>query len=127
MLAYINNTTANNWDRESIEDTLCAFRAKGTIDEHFEILSPDNTITPANDKTTPLPGHSLTPMSANSASTQMQIIPVSPIPREQPLDFTVNDTKDEQINNLNIEVKALKSFIIEQIYLIKKLIEGFKC
>ena len=127
MLAYINNTTANNWDRESIEDTLCAFRAKGTIDEHFEILSPDNTITPANDKTTPLPGHPLTPMSANSASTQMQIIPVSPIPSEQPLDFTVNYTKDEQINNLNIEVKALKSFIIEQIYLIKKSIDGFKC
>ena len=127
MLAYINNTTANDWDRESIEDTLCAFRAKGTIDEHFEILSPHNTITPANDKTTPLPGHPLTPMSANSASTQMQIIPVSPIPREQPLDFTVNYTKDEQINNLNTEVKALKSFLVEQIYLIKKSIEGFKC
>ena len=127
MVAYINNTTANNWDRESVEDTPCAFRAKGTLDEHFEILSLHNTITPANDKTTPLPGHPLTPMSPNSASTQMQIIPVSPIPSEQPLDFTVNDTKDEQINNLNAEVKALKSFIIEQIYLIKKSIEGFKC
>ena len=66
-------------------------------------------------------------MSPNSASTQMQIIPVSPIPSEQSLDFTVNDTKDEQINNLNAEVKALKSFIIEQIYLIKKSIDGFKC
>ena len=127
MLAYINNTTANNWDREPVEDPLCMLPAKDIIDEHFEILSPNNTITPANDKTTPLPGHPLTPMSPNSASTQMQAIPVSPISGEQPLDFTVNDTKDEQINNLNIEVKALKSFIIEQIYLIKKSIEGFKC
>ena len=35
--------------------------------------------------------------------------------------------KDEQINNLNVEVKALKSFIVEQLYVIKKLIEDIKC
>ena len=41
--------------------------------------------------------------------------------------FIVNDTKDEQIYNLNAEVKALKSFIVEQLYVIKKSIEDIKC
>ena len=80
-----------------------------------------------NDKTTPPPGHPLTPISANSASTQTQTTPVSPISSEQPIDFAVNDTKDEQINNLNEQVKALKSFIMKQLYLRKKSIEDFKC
>ena len=52
-------------------------------------------------------------MSAKSASTQTQTTPVSPISNEQPTDFIVNDTKDEQIYNLNAEVKAVKSFIVE--------------
>ena len=59
---------------------------------------------------TPLSGQLLTSMSDNSASTQTQIIPILPVSSKQPV---VNDTKDEQINNLNAEVKALKSFIIE--------------
>ena len=41
--------------------------------------------------------------------------------------FIVNDTKDEQIYNLNAKVKALKSFIVEQLYVIKKSIEDIKC
>ena len=65
-------------------------------------------------------------MSGNSASTQTQAILVSPISREQPIDFTVNYTKDEQINSLNAEVQALKkSFITEQLYIINS-IEHFK-
>ena len=71
---------------------------------------------------TPIPGHALTLMSANSASVQTQTTPVSPISSEQPIDFIVNDTKDEQINNLNAELKVLKSFIFEQLYVIKKSI-----
>ena len=114
LLAHINNTTASNWDREFVEDTLYELRAKGVIDEHFKILSADNTITTASDETTVLPGHPLTPMPANSASTGTQTTSVSPIFIEQPIDFIVNDTKEMQINNLNAEVKALKSFIIEQ-------------
>ena len=113
LLAHINNTTANNWDREFVEDTLHELRVKGVIDEHFKILSTDNTIISGSNKTGALPGHPLTPMSAKSASTQMQTTPVSPISNEQPTDFIVNDTKDEQIYNLNAEVKALKSFIVE--------------
>ena len=66
-------------------------------------------------------------MPAKSASTQTQTTPVSPISNEQPTDFIVNDTKDEQIYNLNAEVKALKSFIVEQLYVIKKSIEDIKC
>ena len=87
----------------------------------MKILSADNTITSANDKMTAILGHPLTPMSSNSAFTQTQTTPVSPVSSEQPIDFTVNDTKDEQINNLNTEVKALKSFYIEQFYVIKKI------
>ena len=98
---------------ETIEDTLYELRAKGEIDKHFKILSADNTITSASDETTPLPGHPLTPMPANSASTQTQTTPILPISSEQSIDFIVNDTKDEQINNLNAEVKVLKSFIFE--------------
>ena len=76
LLAHINKTTGNNWDREFVENTLYELRAKGVIDEHFKILLADNTITPASDETTPLSGHPLLPMSANSASTQTQTTPV---------------------------------------------------
>ena len=65
-------------------------------------------------------------MSAKSASTQTQTTPVSGISIEQPTDFFVNDTKDEQIYNLNAEVKGLKSFIVEQLYVVKKSIEDIK-
>ena len=107
LLPHITNTTANNWDREFVEDTLYELRLKGVIDEHFKIPSADNTIISASNKMTPLPGHPLTPMSAKSASTQTQTTPVSPVSSEQPTVFIVNDTKDEQIYNLNAEVKAL--------------------
>ena len=85
-----------------MEDTLSELRAKGVIDKHFKILSADNTITSVSDKTTPLPGHLL-----------RSPFQVSLISSEQPIDFIINDTKDEQINNLNAEVKALKSFIVD--------------
>ena len=85
-----------------------------------------NIITPSSNEITPLPGHSLIPMPTNSISTQTQSTHVSPISSEQPIDFIVNNKKDEQINNLNAEVKALKSFIIEQLYVIKKLIDDVK-
>ena len=110
LFAHINNTTANNWDREFVEDTLYELRVKGVIDEHFKILSADNTIISATIETAPLAGHSLTPMSAKSASTQTQTTPVSPISSEQPTDFIVNDVIDEQIYNLNVEVKSLEIF-----------------
>ena len=112
-LAHVNNTTANNWGRESVEYALCVLRAKGVIDEHFKILLADNTISPANGKTTPPTGHLLTPMSTNSVSTQTEATPVSPISSAQSIDFIVNDTKDKQTYNLNARVKALKSFIIK--------------
>ena len=96
LLAHINNTTANDWDRKFVEDTLYELRAKGVIDEHFKILSADNTIIAASNETAPLPGHPLIPMPAKSASTQTQTTPVSSISSEQPTDFILNDTKDEQ-------------------------------
>ena len=128
LLAHINKTTANNWDREFVEDTLNELRAKGVIDEHFKILSAsaDSTITPASDETTSLPGHPLTPMSTNSASTQTQTTTVLPIYSEQTIDFIVNDTKDEQMNNLNAEVKALKSVITEQPNVIKNRLKTLR-
>ena len=110
-----------------MEDTLYELLVKGVIDEHFKILSADNTIISVSNQTKPLPGHPLTPMSAKSAPTQTQTTPVSPISSEQPTDFIVNDTKDGQIYNLNAEVKALKSFVVEQLYVIKKSIEDIKC
>ena len=58
-------------------------------------------------------------MSAKSALIQTQTTPVSPPSNEQPTNFIVNDTKDEEICNLNAEVKALKFFIVEQLYVIK--------
>ena len=127
LLAHINNTTANNWDREFVEDTLYELRVKGVIDEHFKILSADNTIISASNEMAPLPGHPLTPMFAKSASTQTQTTPVSLISNEQRPDFIVNDTKDDEIYDLNAEVKTLKSFIVEQLYVIKKSIEDIKC
>ena len=66
-------------------------------------------------------------MFAKSASRQTQTTPVSPISSEQPTDFIVNDTKDGQIYNLNAEVKALKSFVVEQLYVTKKSIEDIRC
>ena len=87
LLAHINNTTVNNSDREIVEDILYELRLKGVIDEHFKILSADNTIISASNETAPLPGHPLTPMSAKSASTQTQTTPVSGISNGQPTDF----------------------------------------
>ena len=86
LLAHIN-TTANNWDREFVEDTLYELCVKGVIDEHFKVLSADNTIISASNETVHLPGHPLTPMSAKSASTQTQTTPVSGISNGQPTDF----------------------------------------
>ena len=43
LLAHINSTAANIWDREFVEGTLSELRAKGGIDNHFKILSADNT------------------------------------------------------------------------------------
>ena len=117
-LAHTNNTTANNQDRQFVKDTLYELRAKCVIDGHFKVLLTDNTITSGSDETASLPGHTLTPMPAKSASTQTQITLVSPISSEQPAYF-INDTEDEQINSLNAEVKALISFIVEQLYVIK--------
>ena len=57
-----------------MEDTLYELLVKGVIDEHFKILSADNTIISVSNQTTPLPGHPLTPMSAKSAPTQAQTI-----------------------------------------------------
>ena len=119
LLAYINTATANNWDREFVQDTLCELRVKGVIDEHFKILSADNTIISASNETAPLPGHPVTAMSAKSVSIQTQTTPVSPTSNEQPTNFIVNDTKDEEICNLNAKVKALKYFIVEQLYVTK--------
>ena len=79
-----------------------------------------------SDETKPLPGHPLTSIFANSALKQNQTTPVSPICSEKSIDFIVNDTKHKQTNHLNVEVKALKSFIIEQLYVTKKLIEDLK-
>ena len=93
-----------------MEDTLYELLVKGVIDEHFKILSADNTIISVSNQTKPLPGHPLTPMSAKSAPAQTQTTPVSPISSEQPTDFIVNDTIDEQIYNLNVEVKSLEIF-----------------
>ena len=79
LLAHISNATGNNWNRKSVEDTLCVLRAKGVIDKPLKSLLADNTITPSNYKTTLLPGHPLTPKSANLASTQTQTTPASPV------------------------------------------------
>ena len=100
LLAHINNTTAKHWDIESLKDTLHQISAKGIIDEHFKILSADITITPACDETTAPPGQPFTSMTTKPASTQTLTTTVSPVSSEQPIDVIVNDTKDEQINNL---------------------------
>ena len=65
LLAPINNTTANDWDRQFAEGTLYELRAKGIMDDHFKILSTDNAITSASDEMVPLPGHPLTPILPN--------------------------------------------------------------
>ena len=127
LLAHINNTTANNWDREFVEDTLYELCVKGVIDKHFKILSADNTIISASNEKAPLQSHPLSPIFAKLASTQTQTTSVSRISNEQPPDFIVNDTKDDEIYDLNAEVKALKSFVVEQLYVIKKSIEDIKC
>ena len=74
LLAHINNTTANNWDKEFVEDTLYKLRVKGVIDEHFKILLADNTIISGNNETAPLPGHPLTSMPAKSVSIRIPLL-----------------------------------------------------
>ena len=75
---------------------------------------------------TPLPQHLLTPTPANSPSIQIQTTPVSSTSCEEPVDLVLNDSKHKQTNQLDTAVKALKSFILEELYVIKKTIEDFK-
>ena len=84
--------------------------------------SANNIITPAsvgNIKMAPLPGHTVTLTAANSIPIQTQNLPVSPTSCEESVDFVVNDSKHEQINNLNTEVKAFKLFTLDQLYVLK--------
>ena len=55
---------------------------------------------------TPLPGHTLMPNPAYSNLIQTQTTPVSPTSCEEPIDFVVNDSKYEQLNN---NLKAFKT------------------
>ena len=67
----------------------------------------------------PLPEHTVTLTPANSIPIQTQNLPVSPTSCEESVDFVVNDSKHEQINNLNTEVKAFKLFTLDQLYVLK--------
>ena len=64
------------------------------------------------------------PNPAYSNLIQTQTTPISPTSCEEPIDFVVNDSKYEQLNNnLNTKVKALKPVILEQLSVIMKTIE----
>ena len=47
LLIHITNSISNNWDEESLEDTLYLLRVKSVIDKYFKIFSPENVITQA--------------------------------------------------------------------------------
>ena len=53
--------------------------------------------------------------------------PVSSFPNESRVcSKSHDDFRIEQIENLSVEVTALKSFIVEQLYVIKKSVEDFR-
>ena len=131
LLAHINSLGANNWDESVVEETLCILRTKRIINENYKILTTNDTNTLSSDdellETSLVSRTDDTPPDSNfllfqelQFSVSNSTVPTihgavtSDIPTSHYKENSIHnkhDLKDEQIEQLNPELEALKSFI----------------
>ena len=146
LLAYINSLKANNWDELVVEETLSILRTKGIINENYKILTTNDTNTLLSDDElleTPLvsstddtpPDSNLLLFQESQFSVSNSTAPTihgavtSVTPTSHSKENSIHnkhDLKDERSEQRNAELQALKSFIREELYLMKKMIEGLQ-
>ena len=146
LLVHIYSLGANNWDESVVEETLCILRTKGIINENYKILTTNDTNTlPSDDELleTPLvsstddtpPDSNLLLFQESQFSVSNSTAPTihgavtSGTPTSHSKENSIHnkhDLKDERIEQLNAELQALKSFIREELYLMKKMIEDLQ-
>ena len=146
LLAHINSLVATNWDESVVEETLCILLTKGIINENYKILTTNDTNTlPSDDKLleTPLvsrtddtrPDSDLLLFQESQFSVSNSTAPTihgsvtSGTPTSHSKENSIHNKhylKDERIEQLNAELQALKSFIREELYLMKKMTEDLQ-
>ena len=142
LLAHINSLVATNWDESVVEETLCILHTNGTINENYKILTTNDTNTlPSDDKlletllvsstddTRPdsnlLLFQELQFSVSNSTAPTIPGAVTSGTPTSHSKENSTHNKhylKDERI----AELQALKSFIREELYLMKKMIEDLQ-
>ena len=135
LLAHINSLKAKNWDESVVEETLCILRTKGIINENYKIVTTNDTNTLPSDNelletslvsstNDTLPDPSLLLFQKSQFSTSISTTPIihSAVTSITPtshskenVSHNEHDLKGGRIEQLNAELKALKSFIREEI------------
>ena len=146
LLAYVKSLGANNSDELVVEETLCILCTKGMINENYKILTTNDTNTlSSDDELLEIPlvsstDHSLPDPSLllslelrfftfNSATPIIHFAVISVHPTshsKENSNHNKHDLKDERIEQLNAEPKAFKSFIREELYVMKNVIEDLQ-
>ena len=115
LLAHINHLGTINWyevEEVVVEETPCILRTKGIINEAYKILATSDTNT--------IPSLLLLLesqfLSSNSATPiiHFPVISVTPtLHSKENSNPNQYNLKNDQIQQLNAELRALKSFIME--------------
>ena len=137
ILSRISKTSASNLDTRSLEKELHQMIAKGLIDSSYKIVN--NIKLKINDETTAkdtISNNDVEQVSSTRQSiftdtpsdihlsTEHEPIAPEQLDTSSSIDnnISVCDFKD-QVMRLNSEIEALKSFFLEQIFVVKKFLE----
>ena len=146
LLAHINSLGANNCGESVVQETLCILRRKRIINENYEILTTNDTnILPRENELLETPLVSSTDdtlldpslllfqesqFSTSNSTTRIihsAITSVTPTSHsKENSNHDKHDLKDERIEQPNAVLKALKTFIWEGLYVMKKIIEDLQ-
>ena len=137
MLSRISKTSVSNLDTRSLEKELHQMIAKGLIDSSYKIVnninlklnvettSKDTLSNNDVEQVSSLKQSSFTDTPSDiHLSTEHEPIAPEQLDTSSSIDnnISVCDFKD-QIMRLNSEIEALKSFFLEQIFVVKKSVE----
>ena len=138
ILSRISKTSASNLDTRSLEKELHQMIAKGLIDSSYNIVnnvnlklnvestSKDTHISNNEVEQVSSPKQSILTDTSSDIylSTEHEPIALEQLDLSSSISNSISicDFKD-QIMRLNAEIEALKSFFIEQIFVVKKSLE----